>query len=328
MGKLKIVGLMPVYNEADIVDQSIRYMIQQGIPLVVVDNGSTDGSLAIERRYVGRGVLKVRVSPPDPYYDVKKVLNEAYALALEYSPDWIVHVNADEFIESPYPKLTLAEAIRNEARFGYNMIQVNFFDFLLTERDYQSKVKDVRKRLRYYTWITDFHFRAWKHYRGTNLVVHAGHKPVFPAGVEEKISRFKFPLRHYKFRSVEQGMRKVFKERLPRYSPDNLSKGWHVQYSKFKPDPSYFITDSLKLNRYDEDGRWNLERTFDSLFGGWVPLNTEDHLPPKELTRVLIQKLDRKVDEREMEMERRLNAIYSSAPIRLYLRLKKLVRSL
>jgi glycosyltransferase involved in cell wall biosynthesis len=279
MTELKIIGLMVVYNEADIVDQSIAHMTKQGIPMVVIDNGSTDGSLAIEQGFLGKGVLEVRVVPPDPYYDLKRVLNEAYALALNYSPDWLVRVDADEFIESPYPHLTLAEAIENEARLGYNMIQVNFFDFLLTERDYQGKDRDVRKRFRYYTWLTDFHYRAWRHYPGTNLVTYAGHKPAFLPDVKENVSPFKFPLRHYKFRSVEQGMRKVFKERLPRYDPKNVSLGWHVQYSAFKPDPSYFIVDSLKLNRYDEDGRWSLERVFDSLYGGWTSPNVEDHLP-------------------------------------------------
>lgn len=285
MTKLRIVGILPVYNEADIVDQSIAHMTKQGIRLVVIDNGSTDGSLAIERKFLGKGVLEVRVVPPDPYYDLKQVLSEGYDLSLKYSPDWLVHVNADEFIESPYPHLTLAKAIENEARLGYNMIQVNVFDFHLTERDHQSKVRDVRKRLRYYTWITDFHYRAWKHYPGTDLLAYAGHKPVFPPDVKERVSPFKFPLRHYKFRSLEQGMRKVFNERLPRYDPKNRSLGWHVQYSTFKPDPNYFIIDSRKLNRYNEDGRWNLERVFDSFFGGWTPPNIEDHLPPRELVK-------------------------------------------
>lgn len=281
MSKFKIIGILPVFNEADVLNQTIAYTIRQGIPLVIVDNGSTDGSLAIERRFLGRGVLEVREVPPDPYYDIKRVLGEAHQTALSYSPDWLFHLNADEFIESPYPGLDLAKAIQNEAEFGYNMIQVNIFDFQLTERDYQSKVRDVRKRLRYYSWISDFHYRAWKNYPGTDLLVHGGHKPVFAPGVEEKISPFKFALRHYKFRSVEQGLNKVFKDRLPRYDPRNRALGWHVQYSAFKPDPRYFVVDSLKLNRYDEDGRWNLERVFDPYYGGWTPPYVEEHFPAR-----------------------------------------------
>jgi len=292
MNKFKIIGILPVFNEADILSQTIAYTTKQGIPLVIVDNGSTDGSLAIERRFLRKGVLEVREVHPNPYYDIKEVLGEAYETALSYSPDWLFHLNADEFIESPYPGLNLAKAIQNEAEFGYNMIQVNIFDFQLTERDYQSKIRDVRKRLRYYSWISDFHYRAWKNYPGTDLLVHAGHKPVFPPGVEEKISPLKFALRHYKFRSVEHGLSKVFKDRLPRYDPKNRALGWHVQYNAFKPDPRYFVVDSLKLSRYDEDGRWNLERVFDPYYGGWAIPNVQDHLPTRELVKGLNQKIE------------------------------------
>jgi len=327
---------MPVYNEADILEQTITHMITQGIPLIIVDNESNDGSLEIEQKFIGKGVLEIRILRPDPYYRLKAVLKEGYASALEYSPDWILHTDADEFPESPYSDLTLVEAIENEARLGYNLIQFDCFDFLLTEKDYRSDIQDVKKRLRYYTWTSDFCFKAWKHYLGTDLVAYGGHKPVFPKGIEQKVSPIRFVMRHYRFRSLEHGIRKVFKERLPRYDPEEVAIGWHVHYNNLKPDASYFVVDSLKLRRYEEDGRWDLERKFDPYFGAWVPPGVEDHLPAKERIAVLsrrIEELSKKLDEssaREKvshdQLQQQFDAIYRSPPVRVYLALKKLLR--
>jgi len=330
--KLKTVGIMPVYNEADILEQTIIHMTGQGIPLVIVEGESNDGSLEIERKFLGKGVLGIRIVRPDPYYDLKAVLKEGYSSALGYSPDWIVLVAADEFLESPYPSLTLAEAIENEARLGYNLIQFNCFEFLLTEKDVFSPLKDVKERLRYYTWNSDFYFRAWRHYPGTDIITHAGHRVVFPRGVEEKVSPIKFVMRHYKFRSLEHGIRKVFKERLPRYDPDEVAGGWHIHYRNLKPDASYFIVDSQKLNRYEEDGRWDLERKFDPYFGAWVTPGYEDHLPAKERIQVLskrVEELSTKLSEisgRQDQFQQQFDAIYRSPPVRVYLALKRLLR--
>ena len=325
MSKLKIVGIMPVYNEADIIEQTITHITDQGVPLIIIEGESKDGSLEIERKFLGKGVLEVRILRADPYYDRKEVLREGYAFALEHSPDWIVYADADEFLESPYPDLTLAEAIDKEARLGYNLIQFNCFEFLLTEKDHLSPIKDIKKKLTYYTWASDYYFRAWKHYPGTDLVSYGGHKPVFPKGMEERVSPTKFVVRHYKFRSLEHGIRKVFKERLPRYDPRNVAIGWHVHYRNLRPDPSYFIVDSGKLTKYEEDGRWDLERKFDPYFGAWKPPGIEDHLPLKERLDILsrrIQEVSKKVDE----LQRQLDAIGQSPLVRVYRALRKLVR--
>ena len=319
MPKLKIIGVMPVYNESDIIDQTIRHMTQQGIPLIIIDNNSTDGSLDIERRFIGKGVLEVIVQPYK-YFSLKVLWSEMFGRLPAYSPDWIIRLGADEFLESPLPNKTLVESVEEVDRLGYNLIQFNCFNFLLTEKDYNSHEPDVRKRLKYYTWNSDFHFKAWKYYPGIDLIATGGHKPTFPQGTEEHVFPAKFISRHYMFRSLEHGMRKIFKERLPRYDPEERAIRWHVHYDNLKPDPSYFIVDSLKLNRYDEDGRWVLEKKFDAYFGAWKPLNTDEHLSNDELSR--------KIDAISKDLQRQFDAIYRLPPIRLYLALKRLLERL
>jgi glycosyltransferase involved in cell wall biosynthesis len=340
MAQPKIVAIMRVYNEADILEQTIRYMGEQGIPLVIVDEESNDGSLEIERAFLGKGVLEVRTLHPSPYHELKDQLKEAYELALQYSPDWIVSDDADEFLESPYPNTTLREGIGIVDALGFNLIQFNCFDFCLTEKDFQSTVPDVRKRLKYYTYHSDYYFRAWKHYPGTDLLSRGGHKPIFPDGVEERIPSIKFVNRHYRFRSLQHAMRKVFRDRLPRYSPTESANGWHVHYNNLKPDPNYFIIPSSKLNRYDEDGNWNFEKKIDPFFGAWKPPNSEEHLSTNELISKLSQQIDeasseiehlsgkldqilRTHDSHYEKLQEQLNAIYRFLPVRVYLNLKR-----
>jgi glycosyltransferase involved in cell wall biosynthesis/uncharacterized coiled-coil protein SlyX len=266
---MKIVGMMTVYNESDIVGQTVDYLISQGTELVVIDNGSTDSSYEILIGRLGKGVLSVQRMLGN--YRRDAMLETLHQAALANKADWALLSDADEFPESPYRSLTLSEAIELEARKGYNLIQFNNFEFWPTGKDCDSSEKDVRKRIRYYSWHDDFQFRCWRVYPRMTIHEAGGHVPRFPEGIDAKVSPKKFIFRHYKIRSYEHGLRKVFAERLPRYDPDLRKKGWHVHYDAFGKDESYFVIDPRKLTRYDDDGNWNLTKTFDGTFGAWNP---------------------------------------------------------
>ena len=274
---MRILGLMTVYNESDIVGQVVAHLVSQGIELVIIDNGSTDGSYEICSEFLGKGVLAIEVFPTERF-ELQVILQRLHQMALAYQPDWGLLSGADEFLESPYRGLTLREAIQVEAEKGYNIIQFNNFEFYPTEKDEHSSEKDVRKRLRHYTWHDDYQYRCWKVYPGMTIHEAAGDIPKFPAGTENRVSPNKFVMRHYKIRSYEHGLRKVFAERLQRYSPELLKKGWHVHYRRFRTEREYFVIESSKLTRYDEDGSWNLTRTFDSSFGAWNPPTANERM--------------------------------------------------
>jgi glycosyltransferase involved in cell wall biosynthesis len=263
---MKIVGMIPVYNEADIIGQVIGHLVSQGIELVILDNGSTDGSSDICAGHVGKGVLSIEKSVTDRF-EFNSIIAKLYDAALRQRPDWVVLNAADEFLESPFQGMTLKEAIELEDRRGYNLIQFNNFEFWPTEQDRDSSEPDVRKRLRYYTWNDDLQFRCWRVYPGIIVVGTAGHYPAFPNDLKVTIPKTKFILRHYRIRSYEHGLKKVFEDRLPRYVVEEQRKGLHVHYSKFERDDTFFIIDSRNLNKYNEDCNWILKKTFDWTWG-------------------------------------------------------------
>jgi len=145
---MRIVGMMTVYNESDIVEQTIDHLTSQGIQLVIIDNGSTDRSYEICSQFLGKGVLSIERLLTEKF-EFQLILRKLHEMALEYNPSWELLSGADEFLESPYRGLTLNEAVQLEAQKNYNLIQFNNFEFWPTEKDYDSPEKDVRKRLRY-----------------------------------------------------------------------------------------------------------------------------------------------------------------------------------
>jgi glycosyltransferase involved in cell wall biosynthesis len=263
---MRIIGMLPVYNEADVVGQVLEYLIEQGISLVVIDNGSTDGSFEISKSFRGKGVLHLE-QIPTRVFKFRWMLRRLYVTALRYHPEWALLGSADEFLESPWQGMTLAEAVELEAERGYNVIQFDRFEFWPTEKDYRSSVKDVRKRLRYYTWDGDYQFRCWKVVEGITVQEGSGHYPVFPSNIPYRVSPSKFVLRHYGIRSYEHGIKKIFHDRLPRYDAQEKRRGWHIHYDFVARIPNRIIAQSSKLTRYIDGADWNSTRTFDSTGG-------------------------------------------------------------
>lgn len=280
MFELHVVATVPVYNEADMLDQVLDHLHEQGISFVVLDGGSQDGSIDIAQRFKGKGLLEHRILRRD-VCKLREDLDCLIEMAARYSPDWILKNDADEFLEAREAGHMLLEAITTEDGHGFNIIQFDNFDFCLTKKDYQSREPDIRKRLRFYEWTDDYRYKAWRFYQGATYRDSGGHYPVFPGWVKPKVSPRKLVVRHYPFRSPEQAMRKVFKERLPRYAQEERAIGWHLHYDGFKEDPGFFIRDSRLLSEYKEDCEWDTTKRVDGgpirkkppsreyLFGRW-----------------------------------------------------------
>jgi len=50
--------MMPAYNEEDILEEGIEHLLSQGLELVVLDGGSTDGTYEKCRKFAERGLIK------------------------------------------------------------------------------------------------------------------------------------------------------------------------------------------------------------------------------------------------------------------------------
>jgi len=184
-----------------------------------------------------------------------------YDIALTTSPDWIVLINSDEFLESRIKDFRLKDAISKADNGGYNLIQFDRFDFFMTDNDNES-AKEIRKKLTYYSYQDDFVYRAWKYFPGIIANHIAGHYPIFPVGYQYKISPRKLVLRHYIFRAKDQAEKKM-KDRMIRW-PQILEppKGKKSHYQKILSYDYSGKIDHGLLNKYEDNNDWNKEKKF------------------------------------------------------------------
>ncbi len=92
---------MKVRDEEDVLDVNLRYHRAQGVDhFVVTDNGSTDDTPEILRRYEADGVLTLIEEPSTQDFRDQAhwwVTRMARLAATDLGADWVVHADADEF---------------------------------------------------------------------------------------------------------------------------------------------------------------------------------------------------------------------------------------
>jgi hypothetical protein len=136
-------------------------------------------------------------------------------------------------------------------RCGFNCVDHMVLNFYPTGEGFDP-AKDVEDQLRYCAFSDHeghFHQRkAWKNpRRRVALASTAGHDIRFP---NRLVYPFKFLMKHYPIRSQEHGERKVFQDRVDRWSEEERSLGWHKQYDEIENTRS-FLRDPGTLLRFE-----------------------------------------------------------------------------
>jgi glycosyltransferase involved in cell wall biosynthesis len=216
-------AILAVRNEACHIRRILPAFIGQGIDVVVIDNDSTDETAAICRQYLGKGVLFMERVAWTGCFDLSAQLEAKKDVAARLDHDWLIHTDADEWMQSPQKDETLLEGICRVSAQGFNAI--NFDEFVFLPVDDKSKLCTHYEReiLHYYFFepCKNRLMRAWQ--RNANLSNRAsgGHRL---AGDKLKISAEPFILRHYIALSQQDALNKYVGRT---YSATDLSKSWH-----------------------------------------------------------------------------------------------------
>lgn len=254
--RLKIIGMIPVYNEDDIIEEVINHYLNQGIELVILDNGSTDNTFEICKKYEGKGVIKLLQFETDSF-KVSLIKEMLYHMAIEQSPDWIVLSDADEFLEPTEQNKTLQSVILEVDKAGYNLIQFDKFEFFMTEKDTSDVVDGIKNKMQYYSNVGDYVYRAWKYFPGIRIGDTAGHFPIYPEEYQYKIFDKKFVLRHFPYRNEKQAKKKVY---AVTRGPKDLKKEKVLMSAHNKKIAKIDFSKKVsyaKLTKYNNDGIWN-----------------------------------------------------------------------
>jgi glycosyl transferase family 2 len=253
-----VVAIIAAYNEADIIDHVVSDLIQQGVHVYLLDDGSTDDTVAVVERYVGRGVVGIErltgadADAPPSTFEWEGILLRKAAVAKELDADWFIHHDADEFRESPWAHLSLKDAIRRVDALGFNAIDFSGLDFWPVHDTFRAG-DDVREAFTFYKEPAPYdrlQIRCWKKTaEAVDLASSGGHDAHFPG---RSVFPIRFILRHYPIRGQAHGERKVFQERRNRFTDRERARHWHVQYDRMQEGTS-FIRDRSTLTPYDPD---------------------------------------------------------------------------
>lgn len=217
---MRVIALLATYNERRFIDGCLEHLHSQGVETYLLDDGSTDDTIELAERWLGRGLIGIEELPRDDEdtFDLKAQLERKEELACELEADWFIHLDADELRLPPSDGQTLSAALELAGREGYNAVNFLEFTFIPTVEDPDHDHPDFQQTLRtYYPYLPKFPHRlnAWKANDEIELAQSNGHKARF-RGL--RMYPRSFSMKHYLFLSVPHAVEKYVQGRLGRRS--------------------------------------------------------------------------------------------------------------
>jgi glycosyltransferase involved in cell wall biosynthesis len=217
------VAILCTRNEAIHIRRCLESLVGEGLEVILIDNDSTDQTRSIAAEFFGRGLLSIERLPWRGAFCLSDQLARKATLVNHASHDWIVHVDADEWLSSPRTGQSLAEGIAAADAAGANCI--NFDEFVFAPIPGQNFGSDDyhKKMLGYYFFQPTYPrlLRAWKRSAGLNNERFGGHSL---SGSDVRRFEHDFILRHYIVLGKEQAESKYVGRP---FSVEDQAKGWH-----------------------------------------------------------------------------------------------------
>jgi hypothetical protein len=95
---MKLIMTLLIRDEEDVLRANLDFHLAQGVDFfIVTDNKSEDSTPDIVREYEARGLAHYIYEADDDYNQTKWVTRMARLAADEYSADWVINNDADEF---------------------------------------------------------------------------------------------------------------------------------------------------------------------------------------------------------------------------------------
>jgi glycosyltransferase involved in cell wall biosynthesis len=252
---MRVLAILATHNERRFIAGCLDHLSGQGVDVYLIDNGSTDETVAIAERFLGRGLAGIEHFPRAGIFEWQSLLRRKEELSAELDADWFVHVDADEIRLPPRSGQTLREKIAEVDSEGWNAIDFMEFTFIPTRENQDNDHAHFRRTMRHYYPFAPFtphRLTAWKRQPAqVELAWSAGHLVRFPG---LRVYPEQFRMRHYLFLSVGHFLEK-YGQRV--FSGKELELGWHgwrADFDAFK----------IALPSQDEMRIWTSDDDLDS----------------------------------------------------------------
>jgi hypothetical protein len=251
---MRIVALIASHNERRFIGSCIEHLREQGVETYLIDNYSTDETVEIAERYLGRGLIGIETLPGGEGNDfvLRTQLRRKEELARELEADWFIHLDPDEVrLPPPGGAATLAEELAVADRSGYNAANFLELTFLPTREAPDHDHGDFAQTLRtYYPLLPEFPHRlnAWKAGREVDLRSKGGHQVRF-SGL--RMYPRSFLMKHYLLLGREHAIEKFVRRD---FDPEETARGWFSWRTRLSADGIRLPSESeLRTTRSDDD---------------------------------------------------------------------------
>jgi GT2 family glycosyltransferase len=247
----RVQAYVPAFNEADILEATVRHLLDQGVDVHLLDNWSSDGTWELCGRLAAAPHVSAERFGPTGHYDWSAILARIEELAARSAADWVMLLDADELRIAPWPDIKLRDALWAVERSGFNAVDHTVLHLPATDDGF-APGSDPRAHFRHVElWNGPGYapqVKAWKTgpWRAV-LTASGGHEAQF---AERRVFPFNFIDEHYPLRSQRHAEQKVFRDRVPRWRAAERERGWHAQYDGLSADHR-FLRSPSELERYD-----------------------------------------------------------------------------
>ncbi len=259
----KVLAIIHCYNEADIIEKTISYLLSQKVDVYLLDNWSEDGTYEICQRYYKDFPESIYLEhfPSEgktEQFEWYNQLEYTEKLSRRLNYDWYIHYDVDEIRISPWKGTNLRDTLYQIDQKGFNLVENGVINYKITDDNeknifMQDAYFEIPKQLSYYQQT-----KTWKKTSEIDLKTSGGHLAVVN---NPKLFPLKILDRHYPLRNIAQAEKKINKYRIPRFQKENKERGWHGHYQKIKDRKEL-------LYSKDELIKWN-DSTF---FDYYIPL--------------------------------------------------------
>ena len=219
---VRVIAIVCARNETLHIEACIDSFVREGIEVVLIDHSSEDGTRRLAERFLGAGLLAIETLAWDGHFALAEQLVHD-RIAGQSNCDWLIHADADEWLQAPAPFASLRLGIEAVARQGYNCI--NFDEFVFVPRgDENYENTTYREKIGAYYFFQPQPqrlMRCWDRRAGLRNTASGGH---LLAGDALRLYPRAFILRHYIALSAAHAQRK-YQTRL--FAADEVARGWH-----------------------------------------------------------------------------------------------------
>ena len=168
-----VVAIICVYNEEDIISQTLEHLIQNGVWVYLLDHHSTDQTIREASKWLGQGLLHMETFPEESGFS--EDYREVFSLPSHYptgrtAPPGIGRRLGYALRRRSISGIPLAGADPAGTRLvdtlGFNAVNFEYLNFWSTDDD-SLPGQDVRDFIRYYEPATELdkpRINAWKNF--------------------------------------------------------------------------------------------------------------------------------------------------------------------